>query len=370
MTEIINDFFRNKSDKIAFLELKNVKELYIDFGLNDLPLPIISEDLMTALQNNYFENEVESKYIIDGMLFSLAVDPDFTYTKDYINVVENMVGQASKYAVARAMDYLEKDFDRALMYSRAARILDPRDKFASYNYARLLWRVDVNEKEKSAFISESIKILEEVINLDSEFGLAYYELANIYSNVGRYMKAMNFYRKTLEKVDLESIKEEIREKMAAIESDALVEEAIQFINRMDYSKALELLSQAQKNANRYDVLYYMAVSYMNLEELTRADEYFEQAIKGGADFATLYIDYIFVKYSLGKTFDALAIANEAIERYPADLKIRYNRALILVELDMVDKAIEDLDFILEYADLSDEFASQVRLVRDSISGSL
>ncbi len=367
MTATIDKYFRDLSDKIGFLELKNIKELYIDYGLNDIPLPIISEDLMLALQNNHLENEVDSKYIIDGMLFSLGVDPDFRYAKDYINVVKNILEAPSKYAVSRSIEAIDKDFERALVFSRAAKILDPKDKFASYTYARLLWRVEVDEKEKSDFIARSIEILEEILAIDPEFGLAYYELANIYAGLGRYMKAMSFYRNTLEKVDIETIKEEIRERMEAIEADALVEEAIQFINRMDYKKALGLLNEAQRNVTRYDVLYYMAVCYMNLEELSLADEYFDLAVKGGADFATLYIDYIFVKYSMGKPVEALALANEAIDKYPADLKIRYNRALIEVELDRIDKAIEDLDFILEYADLSDEFSSQVRMVRNSLS---
>lgn len=362
----IDSFFKSKTDKLAYLELKNEREMYIDYGLTDIPLPIISDDLMTALQNRHFENEVNTKYVMEGMLFNIAVDPDFAYCIDYKNVLKNMFDHPSKYATTKGVDYLDKNPDRSLIFFRAAYLLDDKDLFAKYNYARLLWRAHVDDNEKSDFIKNSIILLEEILSADDSYSLAYYELGNIYKELGEYIKSMSYYRRALELVDPEPIKEEIRGKMKDIEPDALVEDAIHYINRMNYKKALELLFDAQKNVSRYDVLYYMAVCYMNLEDFDQAEEHFAKALKAGADFATLYIDYIFVMYSKGQVLQALELANEALEKYPADLKIRYNRALIYVEQGRIEKAIEDLDFILEYADLSDEFSGQVREIRNSL----
>lgn len=362
----LDKYFREKADKLAYLELKNEKEKYIDFGLNDIALPIISDDLMEALQNNRFENEVDSKYIVEGMLFNIGVDPSFKYSQDYINVLNNMIDEPAKFAIAKAVLYLDKKPDKALVLFRAATILDEEDDFAIYNFARLLWRLDEDEEVKEEFLSKSINYLETIIKRNPDYSLAYYEMANIFKALGEYIKSMNYYRRALELVDEETVKEEIRNNMKEIEPDALIEDAIHFISKMNYPKAIELLNEAQKNVNRYDALYYLAVCYMNMEDFNHAEEYFEKALKGGADFATLYIDYIYVLYSSDQIYKALDVANAALDKYPADLKIRYNRALIYVELSQVDKAIEDLDFILEYADLSDEFRSQILEIKNNL----
>lgn len=362
----LDKYFRDKADKLAYLELKNEREKYIDYGLNDIALPIISDDLMKALQNNKFENEVDIKYIIEGMIYNIGVDPSFRYTNDYINVLKNIMDDPNKFAVSKAIEIIDKKPEKSLVFFRAATIIDKKDDFALYNLARLLWRLDEEKEIKENFLKISIDYLEKILSRNRDYSLAYYELANIFRALGEFIKSMSYYRKALELVDDETVKEEIRNKMKEIQPDALIENAIYYISKMNYSKAIELLNEVQKNSNRFDALYYLAVSYMNMEDFDNAQEYFDKALKGGADFATLYIDYIYVLYSSGQIYKALDLANDALEKYPADLKIRYNRALIYVELSQIDKAIEDLDFILEYADLSDEFRNQVLQIRNSL----
>ena len=93
---------------------------------------------------------------------------------------------------------------------------------------------------------------------------------------------------------------------------------------------------------------------------------FEESLEKGADFSTLYTDLVYVKYLLNKEYEAIQIANEAVEKYPSDIKLRYNRAVILISLNQNKKAIEDLDFILEYQDLSDEMFNQIMKIKESI----
>ncbi|NLW52471.1 MAG: tetratricopeptide repeat protein [Tissierellia bacterium] len=363
---LVDKYFREKTSKLSYLELKNFEEKYLDYGLNDIPLPIVTDDLMMGLQNDNFQNEVGIEYIVEGMLFNIALDNDFRYANDYRNVLKNILDDPSKYAVNLGMKKLDASIEDAIILFRAAYVLDEKNNYAAYNYGRLLWRLDVDENDRGEFVYTSIKILEKTIIEDSQFALGYYELANIYKATGEYLKAMNYYKKTLAMVKIESLQDEIRTLMVEIEPEALVEDAIYFINKMNYNKALEILSEASKKASRFDVLYYMAVCYMNLERLDLAQEYFEKALDGGADFATLYIDYIYVLYAQGRPEMALDVANEAIDKYPADIKLRYNRALIFAELGLNTKAVEDLDFILEYQDLSDEMFNQVMIIKESL----
>ena len=70
---------------------------------------------------------------------------------------------------------------------------------------------------------------------------------------------------------------------------------------------------------------------------------------------------------MGKIEEALVIASEALDKYPADIKIRYNRAMIYIELNQIQKANEDFDFILEYQDLSDELFNQIMIIKENIN---
>lgn len=362
----IDKYFFDKLDKLSYIEIKNNEEKYIDYGLNDISIPIVTDELMKGLQNDHFENEVSLDYMVEGMLYNIAFDEEFIYIKDYKNVLKNIIKNPSNYAISLAADVLDKDLDKSLILFRAAYLLDKENKLAAYNYARLLWRLDEDNNFKQEALLNSIEILEKTINLDPEFALGYYELANIYRSLNQFIKSKNYYQQALNKLQIEDLKEEVRQKMKEIEPDALVEDAVYYINKMNYSRALELLQEANKIISRYDVIYYMAVCYLNSDQLDLADEYFEKSLKSGADFATLYIDYIYVKYLKNQIVNALHLANEAIEKYPSDIKLRYNRALILSQVNKDEKAIEDLNFILEYADLSDEMFNEVMIAKESI----
>lgn len=366
MNKIIEQYFRDKSDKLVYLELKEEKDIYIDHGLTDIALPIVSDELMQALQNNQFENEVSTEYIVDGMLYNIAIDPEFNYIKDYVRVLENMLEDPSKYAIGRGIKAMDTDLDKALIFFRAAYLIDPANAYAAYNYARLLWRNPLEGQEREAFVQEAIKILESILKINDNFALSYYELGNIYRQLADPIKAMNYYRHALSRVDEESVREEIRLQMADIEPDALIADAIYHMNRMNYSQAIASLNEAQSKASRYDILYYLGVSYMNQDNFELALDYFKKAKAGGADFATFYVDYVYVNFVTGRVLEALNIASEGLELHPTDLKLRYNRALIYAEIGNVAKAVSDLDFILEYADLSDEFFNQVMIVKDGL----
>ncbi|MGF0040497.1 tetratricopeptide repeat protein [Peptoniphilaceae bacterium SGI.131] len=360
----IEKYFIAKADKLSYIELKNKKSDYRDLGIEDIPLPIIVDDLMDGISKQDFSNKLELKYIVDGMLYNLAIDKDFKYNSDYVTVLNKILKEPETYAVKRGMDFLSQNEDRALVFFRAAFILKDSYAYGAYNYARLLWRVAL--EEKSSFVEQSIRILERIIRYDESFVLAYYELGEINLALGDFIKADSFYRKSLQLAEDENVKNEIREKINSIFPDVAVANAIYYINRMDYNKSIEILLDARKNSLRYDIPYYIAVSYVNMEKSDMAEIYFEEAIEKGADFATLYVDYTYVKYVLGKDVEALRIADQALEKYPTDIKLRYNRAIINIELGKYDKANEDFDFILEYQDLSDELFNQIMIIKESM----
>ncbi|MFM1536053.1 hypothetical protein ABGF25_05265 [Helcococcus ovis] len=363
---VIEKYFRKKSDKVSFIELKDNFEHYRDYGIEDIPLPIILNDMMKGMTNSEFDNEIKIEYIIDGILYMIAIDPEFIYINEYKKILVKLLDNSSKYALLKSVKFYNKNFEKALLFTRAAFLLDEQNEMAAYSYAKLLWNIDVSKEYKEVFVEQAIRILERILRYNESYSLANFELGNISKATGKFIKANNFYNRALRNTEFEELKDAIRDEMNKIAPDVAVENAIYYINKMNYSTAISELMEARKNSSRYDIPYYLAIAYMNKENPKLAEQFFEESIEKGADFATLYTDLVYIKYVLKKDVEALHLANDAIEKYPSEIKLRYNRAIILISLNQFDKAIEDFNFILEYQDLSDEMFNQIMKIKESI----
>lgn len=364
---IIEKYFRSKTDKISFIELMDNVDTYKKYGIkDDVPLPIILDEMVGAISENEFTNEISMEYIIDGMLFMIAIDPEFTYTHDYKEILNRLIDNPSNYALSKGVRYIDVDLEASTLYTRAAFILNEKNELAAYNYAKILWNLEVPKDEQHVYTEEAVRILERILNFNDKNPLANYELGNISAATGNYIKANSYYNRALTNSELEELKETVRNAIIKISPDVAVENAIYSINKMDYNSAITNLMEARKNSSRFDIPYYIAIAYMNSENPVLAEQFFEESLEKGADFSTLYTDLVYVKYLLNKEYEAIQIANEAVEKYPSDIKLRYNRAVILISLNQNKKAIEDLDFILEYQDLSDEMFNQIMKIKESI----
>ncbi|MFM1524309.1 MULTISPECIES: tetratricopeptide repeat protein [Helcococcus] len=363
---IIEKYFRKKADKVSFIELKENIDYYRNYGIEDIPLPIILDDMMDGMTHNEFDNEIKIEYIIDGMLYMVAIDPEFLYVNEYKHILGKLLDDSSKYALSKAVKFYDTNFEKALLFTRAAFLLNEENEMAAYSYAKLLWNIEVSKEDREIFIEQSIRILERILRYNETYSLANFELGNISKATGKYIKANNFYNRALRNAEFEELKDTIRDEMNKIAPDVAVENSIYYINKMDYSTAISELMEARKNSSRYDIPYYIAIAYMNKENPELAEQFFEESIEKGADFAMLYTDLVYIKYVLKKDVEALHLANDSIEKYPSEIKLRYNRAIILMSINKFDKAIEDFDFILEYQDLSDEMFNQIMKIKESI----
>lgn len=363
---IIDKYFRQFADKLSYIELKENFDKYKQIGLNDLPLPIILDEMMDGISSKNFENEISIEYIINGILYNIAIDPEFMHINEYKDILSKLIDDPSKFAMAKVMKFMETDKQKSMLYNRAAFILNERNEFAAYSYARILWTLPIDKEEKHVYVEQAVRILERILSYNDKYPLAAFELGNIFRSTGDYIKANSYYNMALRASENEQLNEQIRNYITEISPDVAVENAIYYLNRMNYSTAIDSLMDARKQSSRYDIPYYIAIAYMNNSNPQMAEQFFEEAIDKGADFATLYTDYVYIKYILNKPFEAIEIANQAIDQYPSEIKLRYNRAVINVAQGRNDKANEDLDFILEYQDLSDEMFNQIMKIKEAM----
>lgn len=364
----LKEYFLDQNEKISYIQLKVLPE-FLDFLKDeqlkgDLYFPVPTEELTQGLLGGDFQEEVGSSYLVKGMLLNIAIDEDFYLVPIYRKVLEKLLENPSDYAMSLG----NEGGKNALLYLRAAYLLNPKSYFACYSYARMLWRTQEMEKDlEEERVKTAEGLLEKCLHLNPDHPLAYFELGNINSGTGHYLKAKSYYAKALERTDIPEIQEQVREQMRIIEPQAQIEDAIYFINRTDYGRAIESLQKAAALETRLDVYYYLGVCYENLDMFEEAIENFEQALKLGADFGTLYVDLVYCYYAAGKVQEAYVIASQALKDHPADLKLRYNRSILAYELGRTKEAISDLDFILSYDDLSDEFFSQVMSLKKALS---
>lgn len=357
----IDDFFKKNTEKIIYIELKKAPEEIKDLA-KGLELPVISEEFLKDMKDGLLDEEISIKYVVDGILLNLGIDKDFKYMDRYLEILKKVTKK--DYPQARAIKALKENEENKLIYLRAAYLLDNKNVFIAYLYASNLWR-NSKEENQEEFNKEAIRILEESLRVDETYVPSLFELGELNNALGNYIKASLYFEKALSYSDNDEVKEEIRGRIEDVKVPAGVEDAIYHIGKGDYSRAINILNKVNQISNRYDTFYYLGVSYMNMGDFDQAIEYFEKALEYKT-FAVLYNDYIYTLFIKGDSTKALEISNRAIDEFPSDIRIRYNRAMIYQQLGREKEALEDLDFILEYDDLSDELFSKIMEVRESI----
>lgn len=389
----IEEYFLQYTKELAYLEMKEEWEAeshwFGRLGLDPIPLPIITSDFTEGIQSGAFDEQLDFKYFVRGMIWNLGIDPDFQYAEAYQQILQSLVKEPWRFALQMGMDVLageegamtrlEKENEssgtqdpaqaaaaladqekeklaHALIAFRAARQLAPDQAQALVPYGSFLWQVEAG-KDSESFVQEASKTLERALALDPEAVQAYVALGSLNSQLGHYLKAKAYYDHGLAVAQDERQREEIRRLTAAIADEAAIEDAIAYIHRADYGHAIQALMAAKKDSSRYDVDYYLGLCYENIGNFEAAVEAFLSAREKGGTFGSLYNDLVYSLNAVGRPEEALAYAKEGLDEEPSNIRLRYNRAVIEASLGLLEEAREDCDFLLEYADLSEDMVN-------------
>ena len=82
---IVTEYFKNKSDKLSFFELKeNTSYSIKGYPINkNIPLPIKTDSLIKEIKEGNLEEEIKLSHIIDGIIYLIGIDLDFPNIEDY-----------------------------------------------------------------------------------------------------------------------------------------------------------------------------------------------------------------------------------------------------------------------------------------------
>lgn len=357
----MNDYFRKYTENLAYLNLKDTSSNEL---LKDLDLPVYIDDMKTGIMTGQMQEEISLEKFLDGMIINIGVDPDFIHADEYKIILNKYIPDIARYTASKALS--SDDSDKSLLFLRGGYILNPEDNYNSYLYARYLWPIAFNLEEENAdeFVKESLKILQDIIARDNDFAIAYYELGNIYKNLGEYIKARSYYNNALQKTDSPEAMDEIRDKLTEINDNAEVEEALYFIGKSRYDDAIKKLTGLLSNKKRADAYYYLGVAYQNIGQYDNSIMAFENALDAGADFREVYNDYGVSLYLREKPYEALNIIEEGLGKYPSDPRLSYNKIQINLVIGNINKAKEDIEELLTFDDLSDEIRHNLMIIKN------
>lgn len=359
----LDNYFRRFTENLAYLDLKESSQYPI---LADLPLPIYIDDMQAGIVSGSMNEEIELENFLDGMIINIGSDKDFLHNDEYKMVLAQFIDDISKYASSKAITFADEDINKALLLLRGGYILNPTDNYNAYLYARFLWprAYDVEEKYRDDFIREALDILQGTISYDENFAISYYELGNIYANLGEYIKARSYYNNALQKTNAPEAQNEIRDKLTEINDNAEIEESLYYISKGDYNSAIKKLTGLLSNKKRADAYYYLGVAYQNINQYENSIMAFKNSLDTGAEFRELYNDYAISLYLNDQQLDALSIIAEGLEKFPQDPRLIYNKIQINLTLGNIGKAKEDIDEMLTYDDLTDEIRANLLTIKN------
>ncbi len=348
----VEAYFKKKTKDLGFLELK--KDLYIGrkkYIDKDIPLPIITDNLVKKIELGEEIEDLELNNIIEGIIFTLGADKDFPYIDDYKDILIDYVPNISDYILDHSAKNAKKGlWDIAGLWLRGLLLLEEKNTHALFNYGLVLEEIakdfiDEGEVETgNEFINSSSNIFETILDIDEEYALSYYKLGFHYKHFEKYLKASLIWNKFIPLSKDDILTQEIREELDKIRDDAYFETGLSYLNYKDYEKALDaLLKLLPKHKESWNVNYLIGQSYTGQEEYEIALKYMEEALRLNEGEAEVYNDLGIINYNLGNINEAIRIFTEGIEKCSQDYKLFFNRGLGYVNQGLYELGLKDFE---------------------------
>jgi eukaryotic-like serine/threonine-protein kinase len=183
----------------------------------------------------------------------------------------------------------------------------------------------------------TIALLEEALELDPEFAMAWRQLAVVLGNTNAdHERALHAATRAYE---LRSRLGE-RERQLAVARYHSEVTGDRHAMQEAYRRVLELEPDNRQALNN------LAISYQGLGDLRSASELLERAIRGPGVSSTAFGNLIAVRLAQGRFHDALAVADDFSARYPQNFTLPLFRAWVYLALGELDVARTELEPLL------------------------
>lgn len=349
----LNDYFKEKTENLSFIELKDNSYVQInDYKIDSsLPLPILIDTLIDEVKSGDMKDDIKVSYLIEGIIYTLGVDPEFEYVDQYKDILFAYSTKIDNYIFHIGMKYMIKEkIEEAMIYFRALLVIDKTNVEALFNYGICLenkakeFLNSGNEEKGNMFLREAMENIETILDISPKYSLAYYKLGYYYRYYGQFLKARLIWEKFLLLDEDKERKQEIREVLDAIEDDSNYEEGCNLLFSGRYSEAIEMfINIKDRYEDWWNLNYMLGLSYKGIGEIDKAIKYFMAALELNENEVNIYNELGICLFSIGNFEDAIEIFTKGIKKDNKDYKIICNRGIAYLQLGMLKEAINDID---------------------------
>lgn len=349
----INEFFKQKTENLSFIELK--PNSFIDVNGykvgSDIPLPMTVDELVTEVKEQRAQEELKITSFIEGMIYTMGVDPEFKYFNDYKKIIYSFDEKIEDYILYKGLKFIEKgSIDEAMIYFRALVNINKENVIALYNYA-----LSLEEKAKklykvkkindgNLFLNESTRQFEDIIDLDPTFAPGYYKLGFHYRNSKQFRKSQIMWEKLLDFDDDDERIGEIKKNLQDMEDDVQYEEGyLEVLNGNAEEGLKKLLPLEEKYTDWWNLLFMIGLGYRQLGQYNKAKDQFEKVLAMYPNQVESLNELGLCLAVLNQHDEAISKFTQAIENRPNDFEILCNRGMTYLEKGDMEKATKDIE---------------------------
>lgn len=353
----LDTYFKEKTENLSFIEIK--PETYVDINgykvYSDTPLPLIIDELIIEIKEKNAQDEVKMSSIINGMIYTIGVDPEFKHCEKYKSILYKYDEKIEEYILYNGLKKInEGSFEDGMIWLRSLRIINDRNTMGIYNYGLALEEkakrlfASNNESLGTLFLRKATESFEKVINIESKFSPSYYKLGYHYKNSKQFKKSQLMWEKYIQLGNDEELLQEVREGIEAIKDDVTYEEGYLLILNGNAEEGLEkLLPLKEKYVGWWNLLFMIGLGYRQLERFEEAKAEFINVLDIVPEQADALNELGLCLVYLGDVTQAIDMFSKAIEIKPNDYEIICNRGMTY--LQSLDISSAEKDILRAYA---------------------
>lgn len=325
-------YLKTEIEKSVFIEIS--RDLTLNIKGNPVlkrgDYPILPEDIVTFAKEG-IEN-LPTLAIIKAMLYIIACDPDFKYSKDYKNILSSIDG-IEHYIIMEIEKNKETNTKKAVIFATALIRLNPKKEF---QYNRILLIMKLYDKTNLEFLEDEIVASLEKLKEDfPKYTLADFHLGEYYLNKD-IDKAKIYLRRCLEDPTTSEEASILLEKMKNVEE---YDKAVDLVKEGQGLEALKILiPYIEDNPERLDAQYFAAVAYRQIGNHHKALMYLNELLTIGGERLEVYSEIALNLAALGDFEGALVYFKKALKIMPDDAGIICNIGVCHLNLGEIEEA--------------------------------
>ncbi len=350
--EKMDAYFKQKTKNISFIEVK--EGTYIDVNgyrvTEEIPLPIVVDDLLDEVQASDDGEEIKFVSFVNGIVYTLGVDPEFKYFKEYSKILYSYDKKIEDYILHKALENINGDLlELGMVWLRALSFINNKNLFARYSYA-----LAIAERAKQAFqsndrvlgkefLDSSTTTLEEILDEDSNFYLALYKLGYHYKSRSEFKKSEITWKKFLRLAKEPELLDEVRDCIESMKDDVMYEKGYNLVLEGYSEEGLEkLLAIADKYDKWWNLFFMIGLGYRQVGKYEKAKEYFEKVLEIDEEQVDTLNELGLCMVYLDEAESAISNFSKAITLRADDYEILCNRGMTYLQLGDIKRAEEDI----------------------------